>query len=235
MSICQVWANAGAAVTRTAMSTYTIRDIGLHYRRRHAKPRHCYTRRPRADTCTSPAGIPGSDRWRVASTCGRRWQAGHARPVGASRRSRDADLGFSDYITPIDQFFVRSHVYTPRVDISQWRLTVEGEVANALTLTLDDLRRLPSVELVSVLECAGNGRSFYEPSVPGLQWGHGAVGNARWRGVRLADVLKRAGPKASPNTSSSTAPTLRSARCPTSQRSIPSPRRLTRPRCWPTR
>ena len=119
------------------------------------------------------------------------------------RAARPLDLempieGFSDYITPIDHFFVRSHVYTPRVDIGQWRLTVDGEVANALTLTMDDLRRMPSVELVSVLECAGNGRGFYEPSMPGLQWGHGAVGNGRWRGVRLADVLKRAGLKASP-------------------------------------
>ena len=119
------------------------------------------------------------------------------------RAARPLDLempieGFSDYITPLDRFFVRSHVYTPRVDIGRWHLTVDGEVANALTLTLDDLRRMPSVELVSVLECAGNGRSFYEPSMPGLQWGHGAVGNGRWRGVRLADVLKRAGLKASP-------------------------------------
>ena len=119
------------------------------------------------------------------------------------RSARPLDLempieGFSDYITPIDSFFVRSHVYTPRVDIGQWRLTVDGEVANALTLTMDDLRRMPSVELVSVLECAGNGRAFYEPSMPGLQWGHGAVGNGRWRGVRLADVLKRAGLKPSP-------------------------------------
>jgi sulfite oxidase len=119
------------------------------------------------------------------------------------RSARPLDLempleGFSEYITPIDHFFVRSHVYTPRVDIGQWRLTVDGEVANALTLTLDDLRRMPSVELVSVLECAGNGRGFYEPSMPGLQWGHGAVGNGRWRGVRLADVLQRAGLRTSP-------------------------------------
>ena len=105
--------------------------------------------------------------------------------------------GFSSYITPIDQFFVRTHVYTPRVDIGGWRLSVEGDVMNALTLTMADLRRLPSVELVSVLECAGNGRRFYEPSMPGLQWGHGAVGNGRWRGVRLADVLRRAGVRAS--------------------------------------
>src|SRR4029450_3025484 len=83
--------------------------------------------------------------------------------------------------------------YTPRVDIGQWRLSVDGEVGNPLTLTMDDLRRMPSVELVSVLECAGNSRGFYEPSMPGLQWGHGGVGNAKWRGVRLRDVLRRAG------------------------------------------
>src|SRR5439155_26049436 len=103
--------------------------------------------------------------------------------------------GFSDYITPIEHFFVRTHVYVPTVNVSEWRLKVEGEVATPLTLTMDDLKKLPSVELVSVLECAGNGRVFYEPSVPGLQWGNGAVGNGRWRGVRLADVLKRAGVK----------------------------------------
>src|SRR5688572_10378251 len=119
------------------------------------------------------------------------------------RSARPLDLempieGFSDYITPIDRFFVRSHVYTPRVDIAQWRLTIDGEVATPVTLTMDDLRRMPSVDLVSVLECAGNGRGFYEPSMPGLQWGHGAVGNGRWRGVRLADVLKRAGLNSSP-------------------------------------
>ena len=61
------------------------------------------------------------------------------------RSARPLDLempteGFSDYITPLDRFFVRSHVYTPRVDIGQWRLTVDGEVANALNLTMDDLR-----------------------------------------------------------------------------------------------
>ncbi len=104
--------------------------------------------------------------------------------------------GFSDYITPVERFFVRTHVYVPPpVTVSEWRLTVAGAVATPLTLTMEDLKQLPSVELVSVLECAGNGRGFYEPSVPGLQWGNGAVGNGRWRGARLADVLKRAGVK----------------------------------------
>jgi len=116
------------------------------------------------------------------------------------RAARPEDLemplsGFSDYITPIEHFFVRTHVYVPKVNLDSWQLKVEGEVATALTLTMEDLRKLPPVQLVSVVECAGNGRAFYEPPVPGLQWGNGAVGNARWRGVRLADVLKRAGIK----------------------------------------
>src|SRR5487761_2012872 len=103
--------------------------------------------------------------------------------------------GFGDYITPLEHFFVRTHVYVPTVDLNEWRLTVDGEVGAPLTLTMDDLKKLPPVEMVSVVECAGNGRSFSDPPVPGLQWSNGSVGNARWRGVRLVDVLKRAGIK----------------------------------------
>src|SRR5271169_2433978 len=113
-----------------------------------------------------------------------------------STRPEDLEMalsGFSDYITPIEHFFVRTHVYVPTVNVHEWRLKVEGEVATPLTLSMEELKKLPPVELVSVVECAGNGRGFYEPSVPGLQWRNGSVGNARWRGVRLADVLKRAG------------------------------------------
>src|SRR5579864_984513 len=117
-----------------------------------------------------------------------------------SVRPEDLEMalsGFSDYITPIEHFFVRTHVYVPTVKVNEWRLKVEGEVAAPLTLSMEDLKKLPPVELVSVVECAGNGRGFYEPSVPGLQWANGSVGNAGWRGVRLADVLKRAGIKES--------------------------------------
>ncbi len=115
-----------------------------------------------------------------------------------STRPEDLEMalsGFSDYITPIEHFFVRTHVYVPTVNAGEWRLKVEGEVATPLTLSMEELKKLAPVELVSVVECAGNGRGFYEPSVPGLQWRNGSVGNARWRGVRLADVLKRAGVK----------------------------------------
>ena len=117
-----------------------------------------------------------------------------------SVRPEDLEMplsAFSDYLTPVEHFFVRTHVYVPTVDLSQWRLQVGGSVAMPLSLTMDELKKLPAAELVSVLECAGNGRSFFQPPVPGMQWGQGAVGNARWRGVRLADVLKHAGLKPS--------------------------------------
>jgi sulfite oxidase len=116
-----------------------------------------------------------------------------------SARPEDLEMppaGFGNFITPIENFFVRTHVAVPKMDIAEWRLKVEGHVSVPLTLTMDDLRRMPSVELISVLECAGNGRAFYDPPVAGLQWANGAVGNGRWRGVRLADVLQRSGVKA---------------------------------------
>ncbi|MEO8099743.1 MAG: sulfite oxidase [Acidobacteriota bacterium] len=118
--------------------------------------------------------------------------------IARSTRPEDLEMplaGFADEITPLEHFFVRTHVYTPAVNVGAWRLQVDGSVAQPLTLSLDELRRMPSTEVVSVLECAGNGRAFYDPPVAGLQWRNGAVGNGRWRGVRLADVLKRAGVK----------------------------------------
>src|SRR6202158_3656319 len=103
---------------------------------------------------------------------------------------------FTSWITPTEHFFVRSHMSRPTVDVATWRLTVDGEVSSPLTMTMDELKKLPTVEVVSVIECAGNGRAFYKPGVAGMQWTGGGVGNGRWRGVRLADVLKKAGLKA---------------------------------------
>src|SRR4051794_37832576 len=69
--------------------------------------------------------------------------------------------GFINEITPVEQFFVRCHTYTPEVKLGDWKLEVTGLVERPTTFALDDLKRLPRFELVSVLECAGNGRSFY--------------------------------------------------------------------------
>lgn len=113
-----------------------------------------------------------------------------------SKRPEDLEMpldGFRDLITPADRFFVRSHHYVPTVDPVSWRLQVEGEVQRPLTLAFEEIKRLTRVELTGVLECAGNGRGLFEPAMPGVQWEYGAVGNARWAGVRLTDVLQKAG------------------------------------------
>lgn len=102
------------------------------------------------------------------------------------------DLG--SWITPNDRFFVRSHFGSPSADkLKAWSLEVDGEVGRPQTLTLSDLKRFPEVTAHAVVQCAGNGRAFFRPRVPGAQWEKGAVGNAKWTGVRLADVLQLAG------------------------------------------
>ena len=103
----------------------------------------------------------------------------------------------TDYITPVGLFFVRSHWIPRTPTLRQWRLTVDGEIGESLRLSLDDLRKMRVTEATCVLQCAGNGRGLYTPTLPGVQWRYGAVGNARWRGVAVKDVLERAGVKPS--------------------------------------
>jgi DMSO/TMAO reductase YedYZ molybdopterin-dependent catalytic subunit len=100
------------------------------------------------------------------------------------------------WITPNEQFFVRSHFAAPKIDPKTHTIAVEGAVENKLTLTTDDLRKLQQVTMPLTLECAGNGRVFLAPQAPGLQWGFGGVSNAEWTGVPLAAVLEKAGVKA---------------------------------------
>lgn len=115
-----------------------------------------------------------------------------------SAKPKDYEMtldGFKDWITPVEHFYIRNHHYVPDVKLSDWSLKVDGNVANALTLSLDDLRKLPRVTQIAVVECAGNGRTFYQPRLPGMQWKYGGVANGKWTGVRLIDVLKKAGAK----------------------------------------
>ncbi|GAC1437675.1 MAG: molybdopterin-dependent oxidoreductase [Chloroflexota bacterium] len=101
---------------------------------------------------------------------------------------------FDRYITPTRLFFVRSHFGAPApIDPGTWRLRIGGEVGHPLVLGLGDLRRFAEVTVAATLQCSGNGRAFFRPRVPGVQWERGAVGNALWTGVRLADVLRHAG------------------------------------------
>jgi len=101
---------------------------------------------------------------------------------------------FDSYLTPLDAFFVRQHIPRPAaIDPAKYRLTINGMVSKPMELTLADLQKLPQHSLAAVIECTGNGRGFYSPKVPGIQWGRGAIGNAEWSGPRIADVLKLAG------------------------------------------
>jgi sulfite oxidase len=105
-----------------------------------------------------------------------------------------------DDTTPIDKFFIRNNgqMPEPAKDPEQWKLVVDGEVNNKLELTLGELKaRYRPVTLRMVLECGGNGRSFFTPPARGNQWTNGGVGCAEWTGVRVADVLKTAGVKPS--------------------------------------
>ena len=99
----------------------------------------------------------------------------------------------SEYVTPNDLFFIRSHYPTPKVDIESFELSVEGKVGNPAGLTMGDLLAMPQVSVHSMLECAGNGRSCLNPPVAGLQWELGAIGSAVWTGVSVRTVLEHAG------------------------------------------
>jgi DMSO/TMAO reductase YedYZ molybdopterin-dependent catalytic subunit len=98
------------------------------------------------------------------------------------------------WITPVDCFFVRQHLPRPTaIEAASYRLTINGLVGKPSEITLADLQKLPQHTVPATLECTGNGRAFYTPKLPGIQWGRGAVGNAEWTGPRLSDVLKLAG------------------------------------------
>lgn len=100
------------------------------------------------------------------------------------------------YLTPNDLFFVRHHWNPAFPDAGTWALTVDGDVSKPARFSLADLKALPQTTVTCVLQCAGNGRALQRPIVPGVQWRYGAVGNARWTGVRVRDLLERAELKA---------------------------------------
>ncbi len=98
--------------------------------------------------------------------------------------------------TPNEKFFVRYHLANiPEVDARTWRLRVGGESAESRhQWSLDELKRsFETVSVAAINQCSGNRRGLFTPRVPGVQWRHGALGNAKWTGVRLRDVLKKVG------------------------------------------
>ncbi len=115
-----------------------------------------------------------------------------------NRRPLDAETpveAFATWRTPTGQFFVRSHFGEPAVGLRPWTLRIDGLVERPEEYRIDALGRYGTVERPAVLQCAGNGRAFFRPIIPGVGWERGAVGNAEWAGVRLRDVLTAAGLK----------------------------------------
>ena len=105
---------------------------------------------------------------------------------------------FREDLTPNDAFYVRWHlgILPTKIDTQTFRLTLGGHVEKPLSVSLDDLKaRFEAISVMAVNQCSGNSRSMYEPRMPGVQWGNGAMGNAKWTGVRLKDLLAKAGVK----------------------------------------
>lgn len=104
---------------------------------------------------------------------------------------------FRTEITPNDAFFVRYHLSKiPEVDANTWKLLIGGEGANGeVQITLAELKRMQAAEIVAVNQCSGNRRGLFEPHVTGVEWGYGAMGCARWKGVPLKDLLAMVGVK----------------------------------------
>jgi DMSO/TMAO reductase YedYZ molybdopterin-dependent catalytic subunit len=97
-------------------------------------------------------------------------------------------------------FFVRNNNPTPKIDLATWQLKVEGSgVERPRSFTYDEILSMPSISVIRAIECAGNGRNFFEKShgkkIEGTPWNLGGIGVAEWTGVPLREVLKRAGVK----------------------------------------
>lgn len=105
---------------------------------------------------------------------------------------------FKELLTPNEAFFVRWHYcgIQTRIDPRQYKLTINGAVDRPVSFGLEELRqKFEPTSVVAVCQCSGNSRSEFTPRVAGGQWGNGAMGNARWTGVRLKDLLAKAGVK----------------------------------------
>jgi sulfane dehydrogenase subunit SoxC len=123
-------------------------------------------------------------------------------PFGSNAEMRFDALARDQYLVPAANFFVRDHVSTPTIDQKTWKLSIEGPgVAKPYTLTYDELTGLTPTRVTRYVECAGNGRALYNELLhkpaQGSQWHLGAYGVAEWSGVRLSELLARAGVKPS--------------------------------------
>src|SRR3989454_849917 len=90
--------------------------------------------------------------------------------------------GFGTWITPNDLFHILTTMANPlpAIEPAGWRLAVDGQVEQPITLTYEQLKALPARKIVAVLECAGNSRNSVSPPLERSHLGNGYVGNAEW-------------------------------------------------------
>lgn len=115
-------------------------------------------------------------------------------PVTSDPLNAETPLSaLQEAITPADLFYIRNHFDIPMMDVDQYTLQVNGEVANPLRLTLAQIKELPAVELQVVMECAGNGRTSMRPAIKGTPWDLGAISQGVFTGTPLKGLLDLAG------------------------------------------
>ena len=134
----------------------------------------------------------------------KRLPAGEFSVYGSNAEMRWEVMREHGYVVPNANFFVRNHTCTPLIDAQTWNLRVFGTglrgpatPGNPVRFSYQDLLDLPARTVVSSIECAGNGRSFFttqqDQTMTDTPWQLGAIGVAAWRGVPLSLVLERAG------------------------------------------
>jgi DMSO/TMAO reductase YedYZ molybdopterin-dependent catalytic subunit len=143
----------------------------------------------------APATAPGTmsnDDIKAEKVPAMEWHS--ERPITGSLPAHEHDFD----VTPNHRMFVRNNLMTPLIDINSHRLTVKGLVDKELTFSVFELaKEFKTVTLQGMLECAGSGRSGYQPKASGTPWlPTGGMGCPKWGGVRLRDVLQAAGLKA---------------------------------------
>src|SRR5688572_24580805 len=146
---------------------------------------------PAAKPAADPAGTIPVDVVKKEKVAAMQYHS--ERPLTGSVPAHEHDFD----VTPSDRMFVRNNLLTPDVNAAQHRLAVKGLVDKELAFTLDQLRSaFPVVTLQGMLECAGSGRTNFNPRPSGTPWSPtGGMGCPRWTGVRLAEVLRAAGLK----------------------------------------
>jgi len=116
-------------------------------------------------------------------------------PENAQAASRET---YTEYITPRESHYIRNHYPTPAIEESEWTVSLTGMVDGEVELSMEEIKHSFQTQSVThTMQCAGNGRSFFDPQVGGNQWHYGAAGNTIWTGTPVSDILETYGAETS--------------------------------------